>query len=128
MLCGELGSFSPPSETSAPGVIPDYVTGETREVYEWAKSPEGKAILEQLPCYCGCKFEGHRHDRDCFWRDDGTFDKHGITCSVCLDIGKKAKAMTAEGKTVCEIRKAVDDFYSPNKHLATNTPMPEGCA
>ena len=107
--------------------IPPYVTGEKREIYEWAKTPEGAAILEQIPCYCGCKFDGHKHTRHCFWRDDGTFDKHGVTCSVCLDIGVKAKQRTGEGADVCTIRKEIDAFYEPNKHLATDTPMPEGC-
>src|SRR3989344_2908725 len=97
------------SEKSAKGEIPPYVWGETRAMYEFAKSKEGSAILEQLPCYCGCKYEGHKHARHCFWRDDGTFDKHGITCSVCLDIAKKAKEMYEQEKSVCEIRKEIDE-------------------
>ena len=107
--------------------IPSYVTGETREVYEWAKTPEGNDLLEQIPCYCGCRYEGHLHSRHCFWRDDGSFDKHGITSSVCLDIGRKAREMHEEGADICEIRNAIDEFYAPNAHLGTETPMPEGC-
>ena len=107
--------------------VPPYVTGEMKEMYEWAKTAEGKALLESMPCYCGCKYEGHKHSRHCFWKDDGTFDKHGITCSVCFDIAKKSKEMHEQGKDICTIRKAVDDFYAPNKHLGTETPMPEGC-
>lgn len=112
---------------SASGEIPSYVTGEVRAMYEWAKTPEGGTLLEQLPCYCGCKYEGHLHARHCFWRDNGSFDKHGITCSVCLDIAKKAKQMHEQGSGVCEIRNAVDSFYAPNAHLGTETPMPAGC-
>lgn len=107
--------------------VPSYVTGEVREIYEWAATPEGKALLEDVPCYCGCKFEGHSHARHCFWRDDGTFDKHGVTCAVCLDIAKRTKKMNEEGKDICEVRKTIDMFYEPNKHLGTETPMPEGC-
>ena|SRR3989338_862436 len=107
--------------------VPSYVTGEVRGIYEWAKTPEGWALLEQVPCYCGCKYEGHLHARHCFWRDDGSFDKHGITCSVCLDIAKKTKNMNEQGVDVCTIRKDVDSFYEPNKHLGTSTPMPSGC-
>jgi len=116
------------SSETAKTEIPSYVTGEKRMIYEWAKTEEGAALLEQVPCYCGCKFEGHKHTRHCFWRDDGTFDKHGITCSVCLDIAKKTKQMYEQGKDICTIRKEVDQFYEPNKHLKTDTPMPEGCA
>ncbi len=107
--------------------IPGHVTGEMRAMYEWAKTPEGAALLEQIPCYCGCKYEGHLHARHCFWRDDGSFDKHGITCSVCFDIAKKARAMAAEGKDVCEIRNEIDRFYLPNVNLKTPTPLPASC-
>lgn len=108
--------------------IPPHVTGEVREIYEWARTPEGKAALEQVPCYCGCKYEGHLHARHCYWRDDGTFDKHGITCSVCLDIAKKTRQRLVEGKDLCSIRLEIDEFYKPNAHLGTDTAMPEGCS
>ncbi len=107
--------------------IPPYVTGEMRVMYEWSKTPKGIELLEQVPCYCGCKFEGHKHTRHCFWKDNGNFDKHGITCSVCFDIAKKTKEMHEQGKDICEIRKEIDEFYEPNKQLGTETPMPEGC-
>ncbi|MDO8555562.1 MAG: PCYCGC motif-containing (lipo)protein [Nanoarchaeota archaeon] len=116
------------SSAQATNEVPSYVTGEMREVYTWAKTTEGKTLLEQLPCYCGCKYEGHLHARHCYWRDDGTFDKHGVTCSVCFDIAKKAKMMQAEGEETCTIRQTIDTFYLPNKHLGTLTPMPEGCS
>lgn len=107
--------------------VPAYVTGEMREMYEWVKTPIGMELMEQVPCYCGCKFEGHLHARHCFWRDDGTFDTHGITCSGCFDVGKKTKEMYEDGKDICYIRKEIDAFYAPNADLATETPMPEGC-
>ena len=125
-VIGGIAYFFLSTET-AKGEIPSHVTGEMREIYEWAKTQEGGALLEQIPCYCGCKFEGHLHARHCFWRDNGDFDKHGITCSVCLDIAKKSKQMYEEGKDVCEIRNAIDEFYAPNADLATPTPMPAEC-
>lgn len=108
--------------------VPSYVTGEMREMYEWSKTTEGRNMLEFMPCYCGCKYEGHLHTRHCFWKDDGTFDKHGITCSVCFDIAKKTKQMYEQGIDICTIRKEIDTFYKPNAHLGTDTPMPEGCS
>lgn len=127
IFIGIIAYFFISSETLPPGEIPSYVKGDMREMYEWAKTPEGIDLLEQIPCYCGCKYEGHLHTRHCFWKDDNTFDKHGITCSVCFDIAKKTKEMNEQGKDICEIRKAIDDFYAPNKELGTETPMPEGC-
>ena len=115
------------SSRSSTSELPPYVAGEMRAIYEWAKTDEGGKLLEQVPCYCGCKFEGHLHARHCFWKDNGNFDKHGITCSVCFDIAKRTKEMHEQGKGICEIRKEIDAFYEPNKHLGTETPMPEGC-
>lgn len=126
IFLGIIAYFFLSSET-AKGTIPAYVTGEKKMIYEWAKTQEGAALLEQMPCYCGCKFEGHLHTRHCFWRDDGSFDKHGITCSVCFDIAKKTKQMHEQGIDICTIRKEIDKFYEPNKHLGTDTPMPAGC-
>lgn len=124
---GGIGYFFFSTET-AKAEIPSHVTGEMREVYEWAKTPEGSAALEKMPCYCGCKFEGHLHARHCFWRDNGDFDKHGITCSVCFDIAKRTKKGLEEGKNICEILKGVDEFYKPNASLRTPTPIPAECS
>lgn len=107
--------------------IPDYITGDRRMMYEWSKIDPGKSLLKQIPCYCGCKYDGHANAYNCFWTDEGRLDKHSSTCSVCLDIAMKTKKMHDEGKNICEIRKAIDEFYEPNKDLATDTPMPEGC-
>ncbi len=126
LFAGAIAYFFISSETAKTD-IPSYVTGEKRVIYKWAKTEEGAALLEQVPCYCGCKFEGHKHTRHCFWRDDGTFDKHGITCSVCFDIAEKTKQMHEQGIDICTIRKEIDDFYEPNKHLGTETPMPANC-
>lgn len=115
------------SAGTAKDEIPSYVTGEKRILYDWARSIEGKAILEQIPCYCGCKFEGHLHARHCFWKDDGSFDKHGITCSVCFDIARTAKQRHEQGIGICEIRNEIDTFYKPNAELSTPTPMPAEC-
>jgi hypothetical protein len=122
-----VGYFFLTTSVNAPGVIPDNVTGELREIYEFAQTFEGDAALEKIPCYCGCKFEGHLHTRHCFWKDDGTFDKHGITCSVCLDIAKKTKLRMEEGVGICDIRDEIDAFYAPNAELGTSTPYPAEC-
>ncbi len=126
LFLGAIAYFFLPKFT-APKEIPSYVTGERREMYEWSKISPGKELLQQIPCYCGCKFDGHKNAYNCFWTDEGKFDEHSATCSVCLDIALKTKKMYDEGSDVCTIRKAIDKFYEPNKALATETPMPEGC-
>ena len=38
------------ASSSKPGGIPGFVKGETRATYEWARTAEGTAMLEQMPC------------------------------------------------------------------------------
>ena len=45
---------------------------------------DNAAILQYIPCFCGCKNIGHRHNADCYIaerRADGqvTFTSHGAT-------------------------------------------------
>lgn len=65
--------------------LPDVVLNarrEVREAYEFAlQRPE---VLEAMPCFCGCAYDGHQHNRDCFvqgFAPDGsvTLDPHGLT-------------------------------------------------
>ena len=126
IFLGVMVYFFTATETTK-SEIPLFVSGETRTIYEWAKTPDGATLLEQIPCYCGCKYEGHKNAYNCFWTDEGKFDKHSATCSVCLDIALKTKKMYDEGKDVCTIRKEIDKFYETNKNLETDTPLPAGC-
>ena len=107
--------------------IPANVTGDLRVAYAFALTGEGNDLLEQMPCYCGCKYVGHRHTRDCFWTDEGDWDKHGVRCMICVEIAMNTKLMHEEGKDVCEIREKIDFHYERVAEHATETPLPEGC-
>ncbi len=108
--------------------IPSEVTGRTRQMYEWSNTSVGWELLEQIPCYCGCKnTSNHKHERDCFWTDDGEYDKHGSNCYICVDIAEKTKQLHEAGKDICEIRNTIDALYASDANLGTDTPMPAGC-
>ena len=107
--------------------IPANVTGDLRVAYAFAMTEEGNDLLEQMPCYCGCKYVGHMHTRDCFWTDEGDWDKHGVRCMICVEIAMNTKLMHEDGKDVCEIREKIDSHYERVAEHATETPMPEGC-
>ena len=68
------------------------------------------ALLGQLPCYCGCVQlkPGHTSLRDCFLAPQGGFDPHAAGCAVCVDEALVARRMLADGRTVAEIRRAID--------------------
>lgn len=102
-------------------------SGATKEAYYFAvNAPE---VLAYMPCYCGCgETDGHVSNEDCFVKErraDGSvvLDAHGFACGVCVQIARAAAAMRAEGKTVRQIRDAIDTKYAVLGG-ATQTPMP----
>ena len=107
--------------------IPVNITGDLRVAYAFAKTEKGNELLEQIPCYCGCKNIEHKHTRDCFWNNNGEWDKHGVRCRICVEIAMNTKLMHEDGKNVCEIREKIDSHYERIAEYSTETPMPEGC-
>jgi hypothetical protein len=74
------------------------------EVYEMAaRIPE---VLDGLYCHCDCsKHSDHRSLLTCFQ------DDHGAACDVCLTEAALAYRMVGEGKSLKQIRQAVDALY-----------------
>lgn len=98
-----------------------------REAYVFAaQRPD---VLEYVPCYCGCETAGHSGNADCFVESrnaDGTvreWDTHGMACTICIDVARKAMQLHTSGATVQDIRVAIEDEYArfPNQ---TPTPAP----
>lgn len=73
---------------------------EAKEAYRMAAHI--KSTLDGLFCYCYCKGAGHYSLLDCF-KDD-----HGAGCDVCIGEAKLAYQMVQQGKSLEEIRAAVD--------------------
>jgi hypothetical protein len=74
------------------------------QVYEMAaRIPD---VLDGLYCHCDCsKHSDHRSLLTCFQ------DDHGAACDVCLTEAALAYRMIGEGKSLKQIRKAVDALY-----------------
>jgi hypothetical protein len=102
---------------------------QERDAYFFAlEHPE---VLKVLPCYCGCKNEGHKSNYNCFFKESDMveggdqFDHHGLHCPMCVDIALQGKAMLNSGSSLKEIRNEIDQFYGSHPHLqSTETPMP----
>jgi hypothetical protein len=63
-------------------------------------------VLDALYCHCDCSdHSGHYSLLDCF-RDD-----HAAYCDVCMAEAELAYSMTGQGRTLDEIRAAIDGFY-----------------
>jgi len=117
--------------TASANILPSFLDNQhedIRLVYEVA----GKAtdILEWIPCYCGCGDSvGHRSNLNCFiaeTREDGSivWDDHGTRCLVCLEIAVESVQMAQQGKSLKEIREAIDTKYKDGYAAPTPTDMP----
>lgn len=87
-----------------------------REAYRFALA--NRAVLEQVPCYCGCGAMGHTSNAACYLgpRDAATaqhFDGHALGCSICVDITQDVMRLLRQGKPMSEIRSYVDARYGP---------------
>jgi hypothetical protein len=79
------------------------------EVYEMvAQIPH---VIDGIYCHCDCsKHSDHRSLLTCFQ------DDHGAACDVCLTEAALAFRMVGEGRSLKEIRKAVDALYAGHGH------------
>jgi hypothetical protein len=74
------------------------------EVY--AQAAEIPDVLDGLYCYCHCADHADHYSLlDCFKSD------HGAGCDVCLTQAALAHRLHGEGKSLKEIRQAVDGLY-----------------
>ncbi|MER3447752.1 MAG: hypothetical protein C4291_13365 [Candidatus Dadabacteria bacterium] len=101
----------------------DTAPPEIKEAYEFALS--GPDVLEHMACYCGCKRIGHKSNKSCFINrvnEDGSIvlDEHGTMCHICLDVALTTKRLIAQGKSLREIRKFLDEKYAGKP--STDTP------
>lgn len=72
-------------ETVGPGQLPTFAAKappRVQEAYRYAAA--NGDTLKYIPCFCGCKNIGHRHNGDCYVTErhpDGriTFNSHAVT-------------------------------------------------
>ena len=104
----------------------DTATPRVRDAYRFAIA--NAAVLERMPCYCGCGKMGHTSNLSCYINPDGTeeaisFDEHANGCGICVDITQDVMRLTQAGQTAWEIRAYIDAQYSPFGP-STDTPLP----
>lgn len=117
--------------TAKANVLPSFLKDKPDDmqlIYQAAGS--ATEILRWIPCYCGCgDSAGHESSMNCFVseiREDGSvvWDDHGTRCLVCLEIAAESIMMSQEGKSLKEIRNAIDEKYKEGFAEPTPTPMP----
>lgn len=118
--------------TASTSVLPAFLEKKDKAIKTiYAEAGQHKHLLENMPCYCGCgESAGHLNNYDCFVFENKkngqvVWDDHGTRCGVCLQIAADSIAMENEGKSVKDIRLAIDEKYADGYANPTPTPMPE---
>ena len=63
-------------------------------------------MLDGVHCYCECaKHSGHRSLLTCFESD------HGSHCDICMGEATLAASLAAQGSSLSEIRRAIDQRF-----------------
>lgn len=95
---------------------PDYVNVDARTEEAYVYAMYHSKVIEWMPCYCGCGGMGHRSNLDCYFKPGMpggqiVFEEHASYCDICVKTTLLAKKMVAEGRTLREIRDAVDQTF-----------------
>ncbi|MBD7946070.1 PCYCGC motif-containing (lipo)protein [Psychrobacillus sp. FSL K6-2684] len=117
--------------TSSTDVLPEFLNEQSEDmqlIYQAAA--KANDVLKWMPCYCGCgDSAGHKSNFNCFVdeiKENGevVWDDHGTRCAACLETAVTSIKMVQEGKSLTEIRAAIDEAYKEGYAKPTDTPMP----
>lgn len=117
--------------TASTDVLPTFLENQSEDmklVYQAAAKAHD--ILKWMPCYCGCgDSAGHKDNFNCFVHEikengEVVWDDHGTRCAACVETAIASISMVQEGKSLVEIRNAIDEAYKEGYAAPTKTPMP----
>lgn len=96
-----------------PGIMTE--TGQVLQSKDFFRAANAYQIAEEMPqtldalyCYCKCKESPtlqHKTLLTCYTTD------HAAKCGICMHEAEVASDLTKQGKSIPEIRAAVDAFY-----------------
>jgi hypothetical protein len=96
------------AEDAGAGVMPPSMfsySPRIMQAYQAARAVP--ATLDGLYCYCQCnEHMGHRSLLICF------HSQHGAGCDVCIDEAVQAHEMVQQGRTLADIRAAIDVAFA----------------
>jgi len=109
--------------------LPSYAQKSERVAMAYKVAVAYPEIGRAVPCYCGCKYvrnaqypTGHKNLRNCFVDDLGRFTPHGANCFICIDEMLESYEMYKQGRSLHEIRAAIDAKYAGRYADPTPTP------
>ncbi len=112
---GEASVATPaiaPADAPVAKEFPDFVYNSATSLAAFQLAPQLVDVLSRIPCYCNCgRASGHKSLKDCFYKEDGSFNDHASNCDVCQDEIQDIAKWQKEGKSLREIRTAIDEKY-----------------
>ena len=105
---GRVEHPKPRANASAARILPDSELpedAEVRETFKWARRIP--AILDGLYCYCDCKHGINGYSLLSCFEDIGM----AMGCPICKEQTQLAYQLHQQGKTLEEIRSAVDTRF-----------------
>ena len=98
------------------------------DVYAFAgRNPD---LLQYVPCYCGCRSQGHRSNLECYVRQHAPYgqvtewNSHGHTCPVGPDITVDVMLWHQDGTPLSTIRDHIDHEFSSRGPATPTPPVP----
>ncbi len=102
------------TNTAAQAEFPAFVYTSEESVSAYRLATERGDLFARIPCYCGCTNlpeDPHKSLLDCFIDEDGTFDRYGATCNMCIAIALDAADWQDEGTGTAEVREGIEEKY-----------------
>ena len=95
----------------------------------YAFAARNAETLRYIPCYCGCRREGHESALNCFvksFTDQGVpiWTDHAFTCPMCVDILREVSLMSSRGMSLPAMRQQIDEHHESMFATSTSTPLP----
>ena len=103
-------------------------TGDWQGPYAFAAL--NSESLRFIPCYCGCRREGHQSVLACYMKGftpDGVpmWSDHAFTCETCVNIVREVLLMSQQGTSLGAIRASIDEHHGGVLTRSTDTPLPK---
>ena len=117
-----------PPLAKPPGMATRAFTGDWQGPYAFAAL--NSESLRFIPCYCGCRREGHQSVLACYMKGftpDGVpmWSDHAFTCETCVNIVREVLLMSRQGTSPRAIRASIDEHHGGVLTRPTDTPLPK---
>jgi hypothetical protein len=119
-----------PSWPSLPLVIVAGALTDELAQMVYALAATNADTLQYMPCYCGCREQGHQSVHHCFVKRrsaDGRvmeWDGHGRICPMGADIAGDATSSHQQGTPLAQIRLDIEREYGSRGPATPTPPVP----